>query len=71
MSQAEFVRYRAVTKIEKAMYNYIRKSRKEKLLYYSATLVQKQFRSKMVKHSSFAEALSLDSGDFRIFFLKE
>ena len=54
MSQAEFVRYRAVVKIEKAMFRYIRKSRKEKLLYYSATLMQKNFRSKLIKHSSFS-----------------
>jgi hypothetical protein len=56
--------------ISESIYFYIKKKRKNNLKYSSAALIQKVWRAKYYKHSSFIKALNLKE-NCDILFLKE
>lgn len=69
-SEYDYRRFKGVQTIEKYIYAYMRKKKREALLYSCAEFIQKLFRAKRMKHVSFVNALDLQN-DSRIFFLKE
>ncbi len=71
MSQKEYTRFKALQTIQRGVFKFLRKKRRNKLHFYSTTLIQKVWKGKFTKHTSFIKALQLDQGDHRIFFLKE
>eukprot|EP00347_Sterkiella_histriomuscorum_P020497 403337573 len=71
MSQEEYRHYRAVILIEKAIHKWIRMRRKIRLHNYSATIIQKVWRSKYTKHHSFLQAMELTQDQSNFYFLKE